>query len=62
MQRRDFLSAVGLGGYSLFAGAGPSPGSPLPAAALSENGPGGRSASAAERDRPLAASPHLAAD
>ena len=44
MQRRGFLSAMSLGGYSLLAGAGPSHASPPPTPALPANGPGGRRA------------------
>jgi len=44
MQRRDFLSAVGLGGYSLIGGANPSPASPFPTQGLPANGSGGRRA------------------
>ncbi len=44
MQRRDFLSAMGLGGCSLLAGAGPLHASPTPTPALPANGPGGRRA------------------
>jgi sugar phosphate isomerase/epimerase len=44
MQRRNFLSAMGLGGYSLLAGVGPSLASPLTMQGLPANGPGGRRA------------------
>jgi len=44
MQRREFISAVSLGGYSLLAGADPSLAAPASQPPLPGNGPGGRRA------------------